>query len=290
MWGDPGAADPFADGDLAMWFDPRPAPPWFEDSFYDGPGSMFTDRIPLDGGNLYISSKTLRWVDLQAAAAAMLIGDGGVIALPTPPRGLRKVGELVVAVSEVAPFLAMPAGAVGHVATYGSETGFASVGAFTAGDDYLTVIRWLVGGADDARVGEHTALVADHAGDTRLVAWQEPEGLIRFVVTSNDVGRQELLALAESVRPATDEEWAALLEMSATPTIPEGAKAAVSGQFSDGDHWAASYGDENGLCIALDDSGTCGVAGQGTPVGEEGTATEPAGPVAPPAQTLPYEH
>jgi hypothetical protein len=314
VYGDAAADDPFAvvdlgilvvtDETLALGGDPvtvRGRPGEATDSGRYGT-SVTWDEAP--DSEVTLASRTLERSQLLALAEGLTI-EGTSVALGPLPAGLP------VALSEVGTatdmpfdgFLPAPRSAVGHVVEYRAEAGESrlAVGSAAGGARNLAVLRWSFHANQvvDMRGGQGwVGRFPPESGfpPITVVVWAESPGVIA-VVAGDGMTEGELLAAAEILRPATDDEWTALLgqphdaesgdEPSSATTVtardddapgnetamttPAGSVVSLHG-VGDGDRpaWVV-YIDGRGALCAESSDGTSGSASCGD--GQQRTAT-----------------
>ncbi|MGH9250433.1 MAG: hypothetical protein ACRD0W_13055 [Acidimicrobiales bacterium] len=228
VYGDAAADDPFAGADLgilvvtdetlAVGGGPvtvRGQPGEATDNGRYGT-SVTWDEAP--GSEVTLASQTLERSQLLAIAEGLTI-EGTAVALgPLPaglPGALSEVGTATDMLVEGP--LPVPRSAVGHVVEYRAEEGESrlAVGSAAGGASNLAVLRWSLQSNQvvDVRGGQGwLGRFPSEPGFPPITAvvWEESPGVIA-VVAGDGMTEDELLAAAEILRPATDDEWAALL-------------------------------------------------------------------------------
>ena len=143
-----------------------------------------------------------------------------------------------------------------------------SVMSVDAGEDDFLVARWALGpGARPVDVRGTTGWVGSPFGaGSHVVVWRESESNV-VALLAGGLSEDEVLAAAESLREATDDEWESLRPArQGEARVPPNARAAVSGRLADGSAYAAYVTDDGSLCLALSGSETCqGQAGGDAP-------------------------
>ena len=239
VYGDPAADDPFAVADLVVvesdvdafsLVTPEDSDPVTVRGHQGSAGDdvrlgawVRWDEAP--DRHVLVASRTLDRGQLLAIAEGLAAGGGGTVlgSVPTGvPGPLERIGSIPdFPLSSLSLGLAptTSASAVGHLV--GSETDDYDLGLFatTFGGDAsdLAVVRWLSRASDEVDVRGHAGWTGlEEVGSTRrTLVWEESPGVV-VVVQSTGLDAAELLDAAESLRPAGDEEWDALLSGSAT--------------------------------------------------------------------------
>lgn len=287
VYGDPAADDPFGTTDLALLVSdadalaPEPLDGSDPDTVTvrgdqgtagdDGRLGAWVEWEEAPGRRILLASHGLGRDQLLAVTEGMTLEEGSV-ALGAVPAGVPGPLEPIGTVPD---FLVSPfslgvapmdrASAVGYMV--GSETEEYDQGLFvttSSGDaSDLAVIRWLSRAGDPVEVRGHAgwAGAADEDGVTeRTLIWEESRGTI-VVVQAVGFTEDEMLVVAEGLRPAEDDEWQALLEAAAggspedlgsTPA-DEGADAgfvALQGDFSSG-MWSVHTDVGSEVCAML---------------------------------------
>lgn len=239
VYGDPAADDPFAVADLAVVESDADAfslvPPEDSDPVTArGHQGSAGDDVRLGAWvrwdeapdrHVLVASRTLDRGQLLAVAGGLAEGGGGVVlgsastGVPGPLERIGSVPDFLLSSLSLGLAPTAPASAVGHVV--GSETDEYDLGLFATtfeGDaSDLAVIRWLSRAGDEVEVRGHAGWTGvDEVGsERRTLVWEESPGIV-VVVESAGLDAADLLAAAESLRPAGDEEWDALLSGSAS--------------------------------------------------------------------------
>lgn len=205
------------------------------------------------GAYVTVESRTFDRAQLLAIAEGVVVepgDDGPTVAL----------GDLPVGVT-APPLLTEADSARGDTYSIGySDGGIGMLSVATTSETEASHILdlWRSGPRDDAQVQGQDAAVGA-VGSMWRVAWEDTPGvLVELLVQGGD--RAGALALAETVRPASDAEWAAAqAEAGTAPTggvldepIPDGAAhRTTAGPAGDVELW--SYlGEDGELCYRLD--------------------------------------
>jgi hypothetical protein len=276
VYGDAGAADPFEAADLAVvkvtlagastnapdgsvrtevdghpaWVAPPP-----DDPADLGRRSVFIEVD--DSSSVALFSRTLTDAELLGAADDLDLGTGPL----DPPARLADLDQVGTAHGALSPGAVMLPFAVasGHVVGYADEASDGERGIYVAsvagGDEVLAVARWALGATGqavdvDGVEGWSGSPYGD--GSTLLVWKASPTAVV--AVTGFGIDEAALLAAAESVRAATDAEWADLLRVSETVSVPRDAQVGVSSGDAPGAAFAAYVDADGNLCLAYDES------------------------------------
>ena len=283
VYGDPDASNPFAEGDLGVVISTGPdatfqPPDDAREVEIDGmPAWIATSSDPLerrsvgldvaDGTIAYIASSTLSDDELVAAVTELDLGSGTASA-PSGAAGLDLVAVSTAGATGTIP-LPLPTNA-GHIAGYQTEDDALNkvivVASVAGGEDAYLVARWALGPTSRAiTVRETEGWVGAPYGDTStILVWREsPTNLV--ALSAFGLGESATLAAAESLRSATEEEWAALVTATGQVPIPSSARAAVSGEEPDGRSWAAYLDNDGSLCLDVEtadgSTGSCSSGG-----------------------------
>jgi hypothetical protein len=241
--------------------------------------------------SVQVASFTLDRDQLMAAAEGLAV-DGTDVALGAMPPDLTTPLTLVGSTTltpGLEPFPAPPS-TDGHLVGYQNPNdGQAAVIATFVGDSAdLAVIRWITAVHQPTSVRGHTGWSGASEPATRTLLWEESPGVL-VMVQGFGLDEDDVRAVAESLHPADDAEWAALLDQgddsdgdSASEAsgsvaassgssageiagsdlgLPNGAIVRLQGDYGGGS-WAV-YNDPNGnLCgqftAEYEDSGSCG--------------------------------
>jgi hypothetical protein len=243
VFGDAAADDPFAGGELGVTMlhgsggDPVGESPitvrghagWT--TVVPTTGRVFVTWEEAPDVLVAVNSATFARADLVDVAEGLTFDAGHTRfdATVLPP-GMSLVGSLDDAAftGARAPAL-LPDATSGHLVGYrGVVDGrlrSLTVAVLSVDPDEELAVRWGLGEpAGEAEVRGHPGVLgsqpADGADDAVLsVMWEEQPGV--FCVVAGDVERSDLLAAAESLRPASEQEWADLKALG--PTVaPEG--------------------------------------------------------------------
>lgn len=181
--------------------------------------------------------------------------------------------------------------AVGHMVGYQSDDDIGrlvSVTSFASTDGDIAVVRWVAGATEPTEVRGHDAWLGSQTFETsssgsgssdgssdggseeqvtsdtmRTLVWEEAPD-VYVVLRASGVTEDELLDLAEDLRPAGAAEWTSLLTDtdSATPT---GVPDAIEGRFGE-TAWSVYIGEDGSLCAATA-GGSTGVENCGSSTG-----------------------
>lgn len=312
VYGDPAADRPFADADLAVLV--------VDSETFDTDGEPVTIRgrqgaasedsrfgvtITWPEGaatQVMLASHSLNRGQLLAIAEGLIV-DGHSVTLGTVPAGLPRPLEPIGAMDDLALGSALPVPelAPGHMVGYQAEEdiGRAVIVATFAGDaSGLGVIRWMARADRPVEVRGHSAWIGAYepgattaavggaikSATLRTVVWEESPGVLA-VVQASGTSETALLAIAESLRPASDAEWQSLIDRtpadddtddaaaSATtatvlpdsrpPAVPDDAVVYLQGDYAGGT-WAVYIDAAGSLCGATA-SGDAGSAVCGDP-------------------------
>lgn len=250
LYGDPTAGDPFAVSDLAVLTATGPLPPeeFGETVTVRGHDGLVIDAFPsattvsweeVDGFTVALASRTLDVHQLVAVAEGLAVDadaktvDIGPLpdTLPGPldPVAAADIEETSFGMQRVG--LPHEESIAGHVAAYQSEDyglfGSALVTTFTGDATSLTVLRWLGGATTATDVRGHPGWSGSHElpgfddgegivpgsqGPLSAVVWEEAPGVLVLVQTfGSDL--TEAQAMAESLRPTTEDEWTRMLRL-----------------------------------------------------------------------------
>jgi hypothetical protein len=220
------------------------------------------------------------------AIAEQLVVDGHTVTLGSVPSGLSGPLEQIGGMADLSlgTALPVPESASGYMVGYQAENIDRTIIAatFAGGASDLAVIRWMGRADRPADVRGHSAWVGAYElgattatiggtveGSTlRTLVWEESPGVVA-VIQASDTTEAELLAIAESLRAASDEDWQSLIarvaaddesdEESATattatalpssrpPAVPDDAVVYLQGDYADGT-WAVYIDAAGSLC------------------------------------------
>jgi hypothetical protein len=251
VYGDPAADDPFATSDLGILTDDGPLAPNEGGEAVDvrGHDGFVQEVLPLtttvlweeaEGLTIAVASRSLDVDQLVAVAEGLAVdADARTVDLgslpadvpgPLEPIASTDIDQVLFGVQGVL----LPAGesTTGHVAGYLPEDydnifGNAFVAELTADATDLAALRWASGATAATEVRGHPAWSGSHElpgfddgegivpgsqGPLSALVWEEAPGTLILVQTfgpSEDEARE----LAESLRPATGDEWARMLRL-----------------------------------------------------------------------------
>lgn len=252
LYGEPGAPDPFLRGDIAVFatdtngqqVDDTTGPDAVE---VRGRRGTYTDAfaVPelglkalrwLDEGDLFIQvvSRSFTREELVAAATALDVEDGNLVAGRPLPRDLRLVAQQSRA-SVPSGSAPIPLGVSGHVVSYTSPSTDAGperhlvVGSHAGGAEVLAVLRWYYGPAARPQpVSGYAGMLASLPGsrsqscsatdadgprarcettetEAFVLAWTTATGVV--VLSSSGVGEADLVRSAGTVAALDDPGW-----------------------------------------------------------------------------------
>lgn len=182
---------------------------------------------PIDGRVISVVTSELTQEETLAFAEASVfekgvpvISDAGTLARLMPLGSISRFGSVFAFVLTAANAASAQPTIV--TAQYGPEDKRLTLTSHASGDNDLDLLSFFLGGKIDSQVHGQQALtyVAD-ASDSLLafgiefgsiVAWVEGG---RLIMVTGKLPVDELLTLAESVRPATDVEWAEVVRIAA---------------------------------------------------------------------------
>jgi hypothetical protein len=276
VYGDPDAADPFAEADLGVVVSSGPdvvlVPP--DDSrevVVDGrsawvstsgdPGEMWSVTFEVDGDSIaYVASRSLSDQALvEAVAAVDLSGDAP-----------RQIGGLdLVAVSNAGPTGTIPLPlptSRGHIAGYQNEDGdaqrYVAVASVEGGEDAYLVARWALGPTARAVAirGTEGWAGSPFGNTSTILVWREsPTNLV--AVLTDGLDEPAAIAAAESLQVAGDDVWEALVSRTGQVRVPSDALAGVTSAEEDGSSYVAYVDGDGSLCLEVEtvdgSSGTC---------------------------------
>ncbi len=264
LFGTPGGADPFAQGDLGLFVSDLgqfvseggtdELPEGEDVSLGDLPARLNEDNRSFGGATLtwLEDDKVVRLVSRSLGADALVaVGRGGIdltdrgLRLGEPPPGLELVADGRQSYSALLGFI-VPLNSTGYVVDYDVDDATSNgVSVFSVADDgdLLDLIRWR--DQDWLRTTEvrgHEAVLVDRHddGNQQLVAWMEADGVVGMLSADFMTG-DELLPLAEQVRPATDQEWDELEVAASTPPAPRPGEEVVLSKGLPGSGWWRLY-------------------------------------------------
>jgi hypothetical protein len=266
------AAEHLGDGELVVWEE--------SPGLTVGVASWSLDRAQLlaiaEALDVDAAARTIELGPLPDGLGGPLAPVGSADAVGVPPE-LRPLG------------VAVPASGNGHIAYYRTDDYLfpASVvaGAFAGDAETLAVTRWL-SAADTAidvrgRPGwsgsyqlppfdDGEGIVAESEDlFVRTVVWEEVPGVVALVQLFGH-GQGDALAVAESLRPATPDEWARLLHLAESSDkfsldaervtgdrieipMPYGAVNGAEGVYGTTGSWATWLLSDGTLCGAVND-------------------------------------
>jgi hypothetical protein len=251
VYGDPTAVDPFAEVDLAIYTADLPGlgagseqvtvrghQGFVQDHLGDGV-LMLWDEAP--GLTVGLASRSLEAAQLVAVAEGLVIDPvTRTIVLGRLPDGVGPLSpagsaEYVTMPPALAPLgVAVPASGNGHLTYYRTDDylfpGSIAAATFAGGADALAVTRWLAAADTETGVRGHPGWTGSYQlpplddGEgivpesvdlfVTTVVWEEEPGVVGLVQFFGH-GEGDALAVAESLRPATPDEWARLLHLGA---------------------------------------------------------------------------
>lgn len=249
LYGDPEATDPFAAGDLAVMVLVAPIEEHEPDL-----NSTDAREVEVRGGTGWVreedptrtvgwregedttvelTSRSMETTDLLAVAEALDVTD------PAEPADELPGGLRLVATTPMAELH----GEMALVAYGGSDAGL-SLNVLRAPEAFVTYIRWMQADAPDdvevrGRAGAlwHTRYddaPSAGAGNVMLVWAESPDVMVNMSAWGLDA--DEVLAIAETLRPATDEEWDELRGDAGSFDRPP-AETIVTASSDDGVRW-----------------------------------------------------
>ena len=312
VYGNPHAERPFAEADLAVFVGDN------ENLRLEGVPVTVRGREGANGSDsrlgysitwqeeratrVRVASRSLDRGQLLAIAEGLIV-DGRSVTLGSVPSDVSGPLEPVGAVSDLLGRPPVPASASGHFVVIdppeGDLVGGADIATFAASASELGVIRWITRADDPVEVRGHSAWTgAFEVGEnepgvlsytTRTLVWEESPGVL-VAIQAYDTTEAALLAIAEGLRPASDEEWQALVDRTATAdddpddatasattvtappgseppvpddVVPDDAVVYLQGEYADGT-WAV-YSDAAGDLCGVTASGDRGSATCGGP-------------------------
>lgn len=289
VYGDAAADDPFAGGDLAVVEVAGPftggedlAPdaevdghPAFVAASSDDESeaglARLTVFVELATSTVGLGSRSLSDADLLEVAEGLDL-DARALDPPEELSGLDQIGTARGTLNPGATMQPFPVG-VGHLVGYSDDGDRAvSVASVVGGDGALAVARWSFGAT--ARPVEVRGVDgwsgAPFGEGSAMVVWQESPTAV-VALSGFGVDEATLLVAAADLRPATDQEWAELLRLSDTATVPPDALVGVSNDDEEGSAFAAYLDAEGMLCLTYDEadgssSGTCGGSSEPSPL------------------------
>jgi len=250
VYGDPASEDPFAASDLAVLTIASPLLPYdqAERVTVRGHEGLVDDALPFattvyweeaEGLTIGLASRSLD-VDVLLAIAEGLAVDGDARtvdlgrlpdALPGPLAPVASADIQAVALGLQATGLPLDESTAGHVAAYQPDDyAFfenALVATFAGNETDLAVLRWSTGASTATDVRGHAGwsgsyelpgfddgegIVPESTGPLSAVVWEEAPGVLVLVQTFGPT-LDEARAMAESLRPATDDQWARMLRL-----------------------------------------------------------------------------
>jgi hypothetical protein len=250
VYGDPAADDPFAVSDLGVLTSagPLPSDPVGETVTVRGHDGLVDDAQPFaitvyweeaEGFTIGLSSRTLDVDQLVAIAEGLEVdADARTVGIgPLPdalPGPLEPIASADIEAARFGPgggLLPLDESTTGHVAAYQPEGyslfGSAFAATFTGDETDLAVLRWLGGATTAIDVRGHPGwsgsyelpgfddgegIVPGSQGPLSAIVWEEAPGVLVLVQTFGP-SLEDARAMAESLRPATGDEWARMLRL-----------------------------------------------------------------------------
>jgi hypothetical protein len=249
LYGDPAADDPFAAADLAILTVDGPLSDVGDETVaVRGREGRVGDVLPLattvhweeaEGFTIGVASRTLDVDQLVTIADGLAVdADARTVeigplpdALPGPLSPVATADLAGVSFGIQGVSLPMQESTTGHLASYmpddygAFESAF--VATFTGDATDLAVLRWMGGTTTATEVRGHPGWSGSHelpgfddgegivpgsTGPLSSVVWEEIPGVLVLVQTFGP-GADEARAMAESLRPATGDEWARMLRL-----------------------------------------------------------------------------
>jgi hypothetical protein len=231
-------------------------PAWVSPPSEDASGSaQHSVYVELDGSTVGLISASLDDDELLAVAGELDLDADG-LEPPASIAGLDQIGTVTGAI-DLSTMLPFPIGA-GHQVGYSDVSRDGSEGIAVAslegGDDLLAVARWSLGAsAHSVEVRGFDGWLGSSSGtDTPLLVWQESPTAV-IAVVGYGVDDAALLATAESLRVADDDEWATLLAQAGSVEVPGDAQVGVSGGGQPDSAFAAYLDADGSLCVSYAD-------------------------------------
>lgn len=157
--------------------------------------------------------------------------------------------------------------------TYQTNSTPVTVASIDTDTDGLAMARFYLGQGSDVIVHGLPGALIDTRRLGKVVLWHEGN---RLIVVTADATDEQLVAIAEQVRPATSEEWGEVLSATAEPVVPDieiditrQAETVDSGTLRDGSPYRLSVtlGNPTVICAHLgSDSVTQGSCVYATPL------------------------
>jgi hypothetical protein len=253
VYGDPSADDPFADADLGLFvrhvddlsMDEPSATVRGQPAEVDATATYGTSLTWEEEPGVAITAASLglNRDQLLAVTEGLAVEDGAA-SVGTVPADVPGPLQLVAA-TEMSAVVSppIPAAAVGHMVAYQDPEGDRAIAVTALGADAtdLAVVRWMAGATTATDVRGHqgwtssrqiedtsaeagSADVGSAAGEGaasgpaatdspfHTLIWEESPGVV-LVVQGFDVAPDDIRAVAESLRPASDEEWERLVQL-----------------------------------------------------------------------------
>jgi hypothetical protein len=282
LYGSGDRGDPFADGDAAITrqVEDLPLDDLAADRVEIGDHAGVIDqldrqtrlRVQVDDEVVSVLTWSLDR-DGLVALGTELLADGLPGEAPTELAGMRLIGQVNATGGVAAPVLE---GARGHAVTYQSDDDDGRGLMVTVVDDVprgWEVVLWALGpDAASLEVDGNEARVASPFAETSsVIAWRD-DGLI-ILVSGFGLDRAAVIAAAESLEVATEDEWAAAKAKVLEPgevELPDDAVIGIGPHEVDGSLVLAYLKEDGSLCAdvasASSGSGTCSAAPVDGPV------------------------
>lgn len=248
LYGRGSADDPFADGDLGVFVaapgvivpdDVTPAVAvhgrgaefaWPE----VGPTTLYWTEP--DGTYVGVASHAMSDDELAAAAEDLSLTDGQVDGVPDGFAPVALYADAHVLHREGLP---VSPDTGGYSVSYGTDGGERYLAVASHKDDgaHLQVLRWWYR-ARPVEVRGHDGVLGS-TEDQLVLSWLEAPGVV-VTMSARGISEDELLAVAESLRAVSAEEWAALQD---EPAI-------AGGELQDGS-WRLYASDDRSLCLEV---------------------------------------
>lgn len=202
-----------------------------------------------------VASRTSTVDELLTVAAATVVTNAGV-ELAEDPTGLVRVGAARLTVPGAGSIL-LPLGGDGHAGAWSADGDEVTVVTVAGGDEVRTAVAFASGALHPVTVRGRDGLV-DAEGS--VVVWEEAEGVIAAVQTS-EPGLAALLAAADGLREASEDEWQAVVaagpgpdEVAEEPTPPAAGLGDDEGDLS----WSVGR-DGRAVCADVTDRSVTGM-------------------------------
>jgi hypothetical protein len=251
--------------------------------------------VRISGGHLVtVASNTLPAEVLLAVAGQLDVGTGEVVLPSSMPSGLDLVATVSPGSYMAVPPLLIPLES-GHLVGYQDDGDLAravAVAAVAVDPGGILAARWSLGPeAREIELRGTAAWIASPYEGGRVVVWEEAPGVL--VGVTSGLSEDATIAAIESLRLATDEEWAAFptggeVEVDAgdgttsvevdvvgpedTVQVPgSSGEVLAQGMTAGGESWSltlgAGPGGIGGLCLGVEITGTitsemCGAGGR----------------------------